>query len=87
MQVKLELHTNSGSSLNGQDEKDRIIYYTYSLVYGRPHRASGALAYHVLDLMQAFDEASASGNHIPIESRCLRPAALPMGLRLGELDK
>jgi hypothetical protein len=59
----------------------------YSLVYGRPHRASGALAYHVLDVMQAFDEASAQGKYIPIESFCERPASLPMGLRLGELDK
>ncbi len=59
----------------------------YGIVYDRPHRATGALAYHVLDVMQAFDEASASGKHIPIESRCPRPAALPMGLRLGELDR
>jgi predicted dehydrogenase len=59
----------------------------YSLIYGRPHRASGALAYHVLDIMQSFDEASTSGKYVTIQSQCARPAALPMGLRLGELDK
>ena len=32
--IKLELHTNSGSMLNGQDDKDRVIYYEYNLVYG-----------------------------------------------------
>lgn len=43
---------------------------------GRPHRASGRLAYHVLDLMHAFHDAAASGRHIAIESTCDRPAAL-----------
>jgi predicted dehydrogenase len=43
---------------------------------GRPHRANGEMAYHVLDLMQAFEAASQSGRHVEIESRCERPAAL-----------
>jgi predicted dehydrogenase len=59
----------------------------YALTYGRPHRANGALAYHVLEVMTAFEEASKSGKHSAIESRAPRPAALPMGLRLGELDQ
>lgn len=58
----------------------------YALTSGRPHRASGALAYHVLDLMQAFLDASAAGRHIAIESTCVRPASLPVGLRAGQLD-
>jgi hypothetical protein len=58
----------------------------HALVYGRPHRASGELAYHVLDVMHAFEEASETGGHVEIESRCPRPAPLPMGLRPGELD-
>ena len=37
--------------------------------------------------MHAFHDASAAGKHIAIESTCPRPAALPMGLRLGELDR
>jgi hypothetical protein len=58
----------------------------YGLVYGRKHRASGELAYHVLDVMQAFDESSESGKHVPIESTCARPDPLPMGLLPGTLD-
>jgi predicted dehydrogenase len=42
----------------------------------RPHRANGEMGFHVLDLMQSFEEASASGQHIQIQSRCERPAAL-----------
>lgn len=42
----------------------------------RPHRANGEMAFHVLDLMQSFEEASISGKHIEIQSRCERPAAL-----------
>jgi len=53
---------------------------------GRPHRASGDLAYHVLDLMIAFHEASAEGRHVEPESTCPRPAPLPLGLREGTLD-
>jgi len=59
----------------------------YALTYGRPHRASGALAYHVLDLMQAFGDASENGRHVQIESGVARSAALPVGLRAGELDR
>ncbi|HUX75014.1 MAG TPA: Gfo/Idh/MocA family oxidoreductase [Anaerolineae bacterium] len=58
----------------------------HALAYGRPHRASGELAYHVLDVMHAFEEASKTGGHVEIESHCPRPAPLPMGLRPGELD-
>jgi len=56
------------------------------ILSGRAHRASGALAYHVLDLMHAFHDASESGAHIEVESTCPRPAPLPLGLRKGLLD-
>lgn len=59
----------------------------YAIVYGRKHRVSGELAHHVLDVMQAFDEASESGQHQRIASTVERPAPLPVGLALGELDR
>ena len=45
----------------------------------RPHRASGELAYHVLDVMAAFEEASTAGRHVAITSGPPRVAALPTG--------
>ena len=58
----------------------------YALVHGRPHRASSEMAHHVLDIMQAFEEASQAGRHVEIESRCERPAPLPLGLLPRQLD-
>jgi hypothetical protein len=58
----------------------------HALRSGRRHRASGELAYHVLDVMQSFAEASASGRHVEVASRCERPAALPVGLPASRLD-
>ena len=58
----------------------------YALVDERPHRASGELAYHVLDIMHAFEDASKTGCHVQIESRCTRPSPLPTGLPVGTLD-
>ena len=53
---------------------------------GRAHRASGEMAYHVLDIMHAFHDASDAGKHIELESTCERPAAMPTGLGAGEID-
>ncbi|HLW93218.1 MAG TPA: Gfo/Idh/MocA family oxidoreductase [Roseiarcus sp.] len=53
---------------------------------GRPHRTSGALAFHVLEVMEAFQRSSDSGAFVAIESRPERPAPLPLGLKTGELD-
>ena len=52
----------------------------------RPHRASGELSYHVLDIMHAFHDASDRECHIQLESTCERPAALTAGSPGGELD-
>ena len=52
----------------------------------RPHRASGELAYHVLDIMHAVHDASDEGRHVMLESTCERPAAMPIGLLPGMLD-
>jgi predicted dehydrogenase len=51
----------------------------------RPHRCSGALAYHVLEVMLAFEKSSNLRRHIAIESRPSQPAPLPLGLLRGRL--
>lgn len=43
------------------------------------HRANGDLAYHVLDLMHAFHDASNANQHIEIGSTCKRPLPLKSG--------
>ena len=58
----------------------------HALRSGRPNRASGALAYHVLDIMHAVHDASATGSHINLTSQCDRPASFPLGLQEGVLD-
>ena len=59
----------------------------YALRSGRPNRASGALAYHVLDIMHAFHDASKEGRHIRLRSGVDRPKPLPTNLRNGVLDE
>jgi len=57
-----------------------------AIATGRNHRANGELAYHVLDIMHAFHDASDKGAHVTLESTCERPLAMPMGLLPGTLD-
>lgn len=59
---------------------------SYALSSGRIHRANGDMAFHVLDIMHAFHEASENGTHIEITSTCERPTALPPKLPARTLD-
>ncbi len=43
---------------------------------GRENRASGRLAFHVLDTMHAIDEAAALGRRVEVKSTCGRPAPM-----------
>ena len=58
----------------------------YAIQSGRPHRASGDLAFHALEIMLALEESSEQGKHIEIESALEQPLALPAGLPDGVLD-
>ena len=53
---------------------------------GRPHRASGELAFAVLDVMQGFLESSESGAAYRPEAPFERPAPMPAHLPFGVLD-
>lgn len=53
---------------------------------GRPHRACGELACHVLEIMQAFLDSSRDQRHVAIGSDPPRPAPMPMNLRDGTVD-
>ncbi len=52
----------------------------------RPHRASGELAFNVLDAMIGFLDSGEKGVTVATASRYDRPAALPVGLPLGQMD-
>ncbi len=59
----------------------------HALASGRAHRASGALAYHVLDIMQSTLEAAEAERTLVLSSRAERPAPFPLGLIEGILDE
>ena len=47
-----------------------------SIAAGVPHRASGELGLHVLEVMHAFQRSSENGRHTEIRHACARPEAL-----------
>ena len=75
---------------HGYTENSRgigVADMAYALRSGRQHRANGDMAFHVLDIMHAFHDASDQGKHIALQSTCARPAPLPVGLKTGLLDE
>lgn len=53
---------------------------------GRPHRANGRLAHHVVEVMEAAALSPVKGRHIRIQSTCDRPTALPAALAATAMD-
>jgi predicted dehydrogenase len=50
-----------------------------AIVSGRPHRANGNLALHVLEIMEVLERSAAEDRRMRIESRCARPEPVPLG--------
>ena len=50
----------------------------YAVAAGQPTRASGELAFHVLEVMTAIERASESGAYVTITSQPDRPQAVPV---------
>ena len=57
----------------------------YGILNDRPHRCSGDLALHVLEVMGAFETASASGEIVKIKSKAERPEPISVSLRRGKI--
>ncbi len=57
-----------------------------AITAGRPHRASGEMAFHVLEIMCALEKSAVTGQTIGLESSCGRPAPLTPGLLKGKLS-
>lgn len=62
-----------------------VLDIAYAIAEDRPHRASGELAFHVLDTMHAFEEASRAGRHVLLESEVAQPKAMASDEFGGEI--
>jgi predicted dehydrogenase len=56
-----------------------VLDMACAIAEGRPHRANGDLALHVLEVMEALERSSVEGRHIRIETICERPDPVPPG--------
>jgi len=68
-------------SLHGFNEDSRglgLLDLAHAVQEGREPRASGALGYHVFEVMDAIDQAPRKGAYQTISSRCSRPLPLPL---------
>lgn len=67
--------------INWRSENSRslgVADMAHAIRSGRPHRANGKMAYHVLDIMHAFHDASQLKKQVDLASSCDRPAAIPL---------
>jgi predicted dehydrogenase len=62
-----------------------VVDMADAIAKGRPHRASGALAYHALEVMEALVGSCEGRGLVTIESRCARPEPMPADLKTGEI--
>lgn len=59
----------------------------HAIQQDRPHRASGELAFAVLQAMQAFLDSSRTGEHRVLDTGYAAPAMLPAGLSDGVIEE
>lgn len=86
---------------NTETKKYEPVEFTHATGYGRSvgladmakaiqtnrrHRGNETLIYNVQDIMQAFLESAEQDKAIAITTPFERPAPLPTGLKLGEMD-
>jgi len=62
-----------------------VVEMALAIVRGEKPRASGELAYHVLDVMESIQESYITGRHVEVRSSCRPPSLLPLddGLAVG----
>lgn len=64
-----------------------IVDMVYAMRFNRIPRANGAMAYHVLDIIESFFQSATIGKHITLTSTCSRPAPLMPGSIILEEDQ
>jgi predicted dehydrogenase len=81
-----EAQPHSHGNTEGEFRSIGVADMAAAIVSNRPHRASGALALHVLEAMEAFQISSDEGRRVKLETTVERPAMLPPGLATGQID-
>ena len=69
-----EIELPMGDGFTAEGRALGIAEMAVALRAGREPRASGALAYHVLDIMHALQDASQQNRHVRLQSTCAQPA-------------
>ncbi len=77
---------HSHGNTEGEFRSIGVADMAAAIVGNRPHRASGALALHVLEAMEAFQISSDQGRRIKLETTVERPAMMPPGLATGQIN-
>jgi predicted dehydrogenase len=75
-EIPLVMESADNCSANDNCRGIGITDLAEAVVEGRPHRASGELAAHVLEVMHGIHDASASGSYYKLTTTCERPAPL-----------
>jgi predicted dehydrogenase len=60
-----------------------VVEMAQAVRAGRAPRASGAIALHVLDVMQSITESAALGRHVELDTTCERPEPMPLSSALA----
>jgi predicted dehydrogenase len=81
-----EVQPHSHGNTEGEFRSIGVADMAAAIVANRPHRASGALALHVLEAMEAFQISSDEGRRVKLETTVERPAPLPPGLATGQIS-
>jgi predicted dehydrogenase len=82
-ECEAQAHTHGNTE--GEFRSIGVADMAAAIVGNRPHRASGALALHVLEAMEAFQVSSNEGRRIKLETTVERPAMLTPGLTTGQI--
>lgn len=83
LMADLPFGTPNRTLRDGREAADYRMVGVYDMACairdGRPHRASGDLALHVLEVMESLQTAAVEGHRVMLQSRCERPAPVPFG--------
>jgi hypothetical protein len=77
-------HTHG--NFDGEFRSIGVADLAAAIATGRPHRASGALALHALEAMEAFQTSADTGRRVALETTVERPAMMTPGLPTGQMD-